>query len=489
MGSLSHAVGVNQLWGASPSSDLQDAWYLCPETGERGEASGAGRAALDLGGDGVHALMMGAADPRHVVHTVALAGRWKARPLSFYVVEETPEAVARQLLLTLVTLQRDTAVEARAQLFLELLGNLRLRERTAALLRESLVPQLLRALGGGEGADAGGGSELGRMLDLSHLKYSEADELERAARRWAAPRPEVDLPALWDHRLRAYYADRYDSREAAADWDYRMRGVQAAAPVLHSIHYRAWRSTGQAFELRECEYAAPNPTLVTSREAVQRGRGPVRVRGYWGDIVVTPYVSLGAESQEAACFEVRQTQHTRTAADVAEFNLCSWLCEWQLGTRHELPPIRLGPPRGAEGEGQHADTKGVEAEPSTGAKSGDAGGAAVRIVPLPSDARARVFGRGKYRGLFNRAFVAHTHAHLIGPALNATLRAGAIITVETMRHLPLRNDARTAYINRVCDLADSAGWVPCAVRGDGKAARPGPAAVRLAFRYPGAKNE
>ena len=39
--------------------------------------------------------------------------------------------------------------------------------------------------------------------------------------------------------------------------------VFVQASILHSVHYQLFRNKGQAFELRECEYAEPNYTLAT----------------------------------------------------------------------------------------------------------------------------------------------------------------------------------------------------------------------------------
>jgi hypothetical protein len=48
----------------------------------------------------------------------------------------------------------------------------------------------------------------------------------------------------------------------------------------------------------------------------------LQVRGYWGDVLVSPYIAFGVcAPTEPSLFEVRQTQHVKTAVHVAEFNV------------------------------------------------------------------------------------------------------------------------------------------------------------------------
>jgi dynein assembly factor 3 len=55
--------------------------------------------------------------------------------------------------------------------------------------------------------------------------------------------------------------------------------------------------SGLAFEQRFSSYTQPNRTLasyIPGRKKVERTS--CLVRGYWGDIVVSPYVGMGVES-------------------------------------------------------------------------------------------------------------------------------------------------------------------------------------------------
>ena len=56
------------------------------------------------------------------------------------------------------------------------------------------------------------------------------------------------------------------------DWDYHMRLAQQGTPgldpsagsIIHFYHFRRWRECGVAYELRDCKYSQPNPTLLST---------------------------------------------------------------------------------------------------------------------------------------------------------------------------------------------------------------------------------
>ena len=61
-----------------------------------------------------------------------------------------------------------------------------------------------------------------------------------------------------EERLRGLYKERYDMRRNVLDWDYQMH-LMPLASIVHKLHFREWRQTGLAFELRDSAYAfAPN---------------------------------------------------------------------------------------------------------------------------------------------------------------------------------------------------------------------------------------
>ena len=151
--------------------------------------------------------------------------------------------------------------------FLEVFGNSKLRDGTAAYLadRGRLLADVVLA----DGRKSGAGSEqeyvrLCGLFDLSLLKYKDRDELVDVLRSWALSVP-LDMDGLWDARQRTLYGERYDCRKNMYDWDYHMRLLASGpdyADIIHFVHFRQWRSTGLAFEFRDSTYPAPNRSLA-----------------------------------------------------------------------------------------------------------------------------------------------------------------------------------------------------------------------------------
>ena len=56
------------------------------------------------------------------------------------------------------------------------------------------------------------------------------------------------------------------------DWDYHMRLAQQGTPgldpsagsIVHFYHFRRWRESGTAYELRDCRYNEVNRTLLST---------------------------------------------------------------------------------------------------------------------------------------------------------------------------------------------------------------------------------
>ena len=166
------------------------------------------------------------------------------------------------------------------------------------------------------------------LTDLALLKYRARDELEsvfsgyrRAAAATSAGAVDTeaaeadaresaagetvkttgfDMFTLRDHRLRGYYAERYDSRKALADYDYHYVFKDTCADIVHIKQYKEWRLTGCAFELGDHTYTEANCTMSTYAEGIMkkgRDKGLKKdVRGYWGDIVLSPYVTFGVDA-------------------------------------------------------------------------------------------------------------------------------------------------------------------------------------------------
>jgi hypothetical protein len=100
------------------------------------------------------------------------------------------------------------------------------------------------------------------------------------------------VETLRDFRLRHHFGERYDFRNNLIDWDYQAT-VKPNAGCIHYVQYRAWRNTGIAFEFGDQAYTRPNRSMASFAQGKERGRGTTLRRGFWSDVVVSPYHALG----------------------------------------------------------------------------------------------------------------------------------------------------------------------------------------------------
>ncbi|XP_064296582.1 dynein axonemal assembly factor 3, partial [Phalacrocorax carbo] len=307
-------LGTVCWWGLSPALDLRQ--HLPPDPGPGPAAEAA-------------VLLVGAAEGRHLLLTAARARRGPPRPITLFVAEQHPEAVARQLLFLLLAIEAPGCAgpAARAAALLELLGSVRLRTGTAALLsgaaarlrrwvtadphRGAPVPRG-PATCGSWGAGAG-------PYRSRRRQCRERDALEAVLRRWERPGPVPESP-LWERRLRRRLGTRYEARAAVADWELRMGLHPRGATTISPDEFGLWRESGVAFVPRGGG-RHPNPTLQSSRRPPRRewgggsrggfpggGRGPDPPlpqdgrlgpdSGYWGDTVTGPFLAFGLATDE-----------------------------------------------------------------------------------------------------------------------------------------------------------------------------------------------
>ncbi|GLI70938.1 hypothetical protein VaNZ11_016033 [Volvox africanus] len=357
---------VHHFWGISPALDLGS---LLPE--------GDDDAPLLPVDQPIRILQVAPYDARHTLTTICRATRHpvlqnrnqkQEQPVQLVVWEDSPEGLARHVLLLAVLLDGALTPRERVEMLLELHGNAVLRERAAAYLDEkarqleALVVDLASggARGGAgtgpscteEGEELRGLKPLGKMLDLSLLKFQEKDQLVETLQKWRTT-VLYDMVKAWDARARKWYGDRYDFRRNLVDWDYHMRLQTAGTPgqdpghgsIIHFHHFRQWRMHGVAHELRDSHYNQPNRSLLSTaygrtREFKDRslrdvGRS-VSAWGFWADILNGPYHCFGTLTEETSFYKVTNKQYSRTAVDVAEHNVASLLHELRTGEQLTL---------------------------------------------------------------------------------------------------------------------------------------------------------
>jgi len=218
--------------------------------------------------------------------------------LQFYVFERVPEVLARHMLLLSLATDWELPIRTRAHLWLEVFGNSMVQARTAAYLSRRRL-MLIDLLCSGRGP-----APLPALLDAySLLRHRQRDEVESVLKTWAEE-VAFDMPLYRDTRVRAHQGARYDSLDNVGDWDYQTV-IKPCAGAVHGKQYRAWRAGGIAFEYGDQTYDRPNRTLGSYAEGKARKRGSVMARGFWGDLVVSPFHALGTAAYVPTDAEAR----------------------------------------------------------------------------------------------------------------------------------------------------------------------------------------
>mmetsp|Transcript_12999 Transcript_12999/g.25173 ORF Transcript_12999/g.25173 Transcript_12999/m.25173 type:complete len:485 (+) Transcript_12999:175-1629(+) len=423
----------------------------------------------------MNVLLMGAGDIRHVLKTMAMVRRFpQPRPkFNFFVLEDTIECIARYMLLLLIFLDREYGLEVQMQHFLETYGNTFVTKRVEQY-RTQLSKLFTAFFAKEEGPLAG-------IVDVSHLKFKQRDEIEHVVKFWRDG--QFDMSAARDRRLRNYFETRYDSRKNVMDWDYQMR-IKPVAPIIHTFHYKRWRETGMAYETREIEYDKPNMTLVTFRGAKHKERGDVEVRGLWGDILVSPYIAWGVETHEEDLFQVASMQQMKTAVHVAEFNVKCLLYEYHTGRKYLLPdednPRKtLERDSGEKVKGKSQATVEVIEEGEEDKEGEEEEKKEEKVNKNPDDLRPEdktkfkitflhcavkdLYGKSKYANKFHRLYMATSHSSRIqDPELSSLLADKAWVTVESLKYLPVKEEQKAQYGSKMDQLAAAHHWQPAA---------------------------
>ncbi|KAK3727505.1 hypothetical protein QZH41_018379, partial [Actinostola sp. cb2023] len=235
--------------------------------------------------------------------------------------------------LELLNLKENEKEESeKTELFLELFGNSLIRPQTSEYL-QSKCNDYIRMVTDFDYLE----TQL-PCINMSQLKFKERDMLEGIFKFWrnTSDPKAFDICTSWEARLRRYLGVRYDSRVNVFDWDLVMK-LQKMASIVHSYEYKGWREHGVAFELREdCTYEVSNRTLASGL-LLKKGDQRVPSRGYWGDIINSPYLSFGIESEEERLFKENNGKHIKTATNVAEFNITALMHELITGEQYKLP--------------------------------------------------------------------------------------------------------------------------------------------------------
>jgi len=292
---------------------------------------------LPDGDEPINILITGGADIRNVLKTVSRRRRTaKGRKLRFYLHETAHEVHCRHILLLQIINNTSMSVRERMEALLSLSSNTMVREKD-----NEYVNDIFRELI--EMVTDESSHPLTGLIDLTHLKFKDRDIMQDILKGWDMAVP-FDIEALRDQRCRGYYRERYDYRKNMMDWDY-TTFVKEVAGIIHWYHYKEFCHSGVAYETRLASYNTPNRTLSSWIEAKGSKGTTVSVRGFWGDIINSPYHGFGTTADladKARLFKISGSLYKHTETDIAEFNVTALLSEMETGEPYHLPPEKEG---------------------------------------------------------------------------------------------------------------------------------------------------
>lgn len=126
-------------------------------------------------------MLVGQGDIRHILRTVATATRVSTPPkIHFWIYEDTPELIAKQILLLTLVLEPAAKIGPRekTEMFLELHSNAHIRSKTNDYLTAK-AKELTELITDPERMKV----DL-PLIDVSALKHRERDEIEDVFRFW-----------------------------------------------------------------------------------------------------------------------------------------------------------------------------------------------------------------------------------------------------------------------------------------------------------------
>ncbi|XP_056152609.1 dynein axonemal assembly factor 3-like isoform X2 [Lampris incognitus] len=362
------------------------------------------------------------------------------------------EVVARQLMLLYLALipQESMGLHEKTEVFLEVFGNSEIRNHTEETVKQAASQLRLSVTNCLE-------TPAHPCLDTTLLRYKERDELARIFKTWTQPLSSsgaVSITRAWDSRLRRHLGTRYDSRRGCFDWDLAMKLHQKGCGVINKQQYFQWRERGLAFEMREGVYQKTNPTLLSTRVFSHRGE-KVAVMGYWGDIVSSPYLSFGIESDNKTLFQTQNGQHVKTAQDFSFTNIealfQSLVCRKQHSASSQPDTEKTTESEPSQTEAHHKSVTVNDLIHLDG----------VSVTFLPLDSLSKLPEKQKYSQLFNSIYFGASLVHKLDPALKRTAAPGAVLIVELAKYLlDLTKEQEAGFAEKVVDMAREVGFEP-----------------------------
>ena len=290
--------------------------------------------------DPVNILLSSSNDLRHFIYTIYklfVSKKEKGteyRPINFYIHEDHLEVLCRDLLFLHLITDRNKSIVERTEMLMEIYGNCLLPSRTIDYINTTyklLISFICK--------DKKSNPVYKDIIDLSCLTHKQIDSMQEIFSSYDSKYP-YDIEKYRNDRVRYCLKDRYDYRKNLFDWDYNMN-IQNFAPIIRLRFYIYWRENGIAFVMRVNQYKFPNRTLACYIEGKKKqNHDSCMVRGFWGDIVNSPYLGYGLELEtrdEITYFYANnKIDYLRDSQDVTEYNLVKFLLRMDHDEKYDF---------------------------------------------------------------------------------------------------------------------------------------------------------
>lgn len=322
-GQIAESMGLLNFYGWSPAID-----FLAEESLKEKKS--------------ICVLQNDTKDIRHLIKTLAdNHDKYKnIEEIEICVLEQLKECFARDVILQDIINNSGESFRERIELFFDVYWNCFVREKTSTYIN-SKIKDLQNLVTDTHKCQL----VIKNLINFKEIKYGDRDELLDIFKSWDSKCP-FNMDEYRDTRLRYHYKDRYDYRHNLIDWDY-VWNLKEDASIIHYREYKDWRQNGNAFETRFSTYIIANRTMGAFVRGNRRwkddhhlGGEKCLVRGFWGDIVNSPFWSFGIETdsvpEKEKLLKTTNYQNDYLSMHIAEFNVHNIIQRLEKGTDYHI---------------------------------------------------------------------------------------------------------------------------------------------------------
>ena len=432
-------------WGFSPSIDLI-------ENVETNQIS-----------DELNILIVNSGDQRHILNTITSLPKYaKIKKVNFYIYEKMLEIYARDFLLLSLVFEHPTrrGIQEKTELFLEIYGNLLIREFTSSYI-QTKSNDFIKYITDWEILQK---TNL-KIFDFNSLKFNERDFLEGIFKFWRLKLTPEQFPVgkCWEYRLRTYFGVRYDSRSNGYDWDFAMKlSDRPNTAIINNRIYAKWRETGIAFELRDSTYDTANKTLASGMIFDDPRGDKTSRRGFFGDIIIGPFLSYGIESKNKDFFKKQNEIYRFTSLDIARDNVSNYMSAvleqngFDLKNTHKNLTDKVNGLKIQEIIEEDEENGEIETNLETKATDEDEYITInnIKISFLPLSVFQDFIQKTKYDSFFDVVYFSNSGSVHFNKSIKKILKPNAIVIFETVKYMiELSNEQIKTFSDRLKQIA------------------------------------